>query len=194
MPTSAAWFGAGHERLVQVHDVGLEAAQRLERAPCDRAPGRDRRDRAVARRPRCSGPTVVTPGSGGGPSHGPMTRASTPSVRSARASPSTWPCTPPGATASTGTTTSHAHRVSLPWEIIAGGSRRRPCTPSSRRLQPVARPVGCIRCHCSGAARMSSSKRWASSWVIRATRRAGGPSARRDRARMRISWRPCGRK
>ena len=45
---------------------------------------------------RTLGPTEVTPGSGGGPSHGPMTRASTPSVRSARASPSTWPCTPPG--------------------------------------------------------------------------------------------------
>ena len=44
---------------------------------------------------RVLGPTVVMPGSGGGPSHGATMRASTPSSRSARASPSTWPCTPP---------------------------------------------------------------------------------------------------
>ena len=42
------------------------------------------------------GPTDTTPGSGGGPSQGPTTRTSTPSLRSSRASPSTWPCTPPG--------------------------------------------------------------------------------------------------
>jgi biotin carboxylase len=41
-------------------------------------------------------PTVVIPGSGGGPSVGPITRASTPSARKARASPRTWPWTPPG--------------------------------------------------------------------------------------------------
>ena len=41
-------------------------------------------------------PRGITPTSGGGPSHGPSTRASWPSVRSARASPRTWPCTPPG--------------------------------------------------------------------------------------------------
>src|SRR4051794_1607092 len=42
------------------------------------------------------GPTDTTPGSGGGPSHGPTTRTSTPSLRSSRARPSTCPCTPPG--------------------------------------------------------------------------------------------------
>src|SRR3954453_13045793 len=42
------------------------------------------------------GPTDTIPGSGGGPSHGPTTRTSTPSLRSSRARPSTWPCTPPG--------------------------------------------------------------------------------------------------
>src|SRR3954453_18652564 len=42
------------------------------------------------------GPTETIPGSGGGPSHGPTTRTSTPSLRSSRARPSTWPCTPPG--------------------------------------------------------------------------------------------------
>src|SRR6476659_8243836 len=42
------------------------------------------------------GPTDTTPGSGGGPSQGPTTRTSTPSLRSSRASPSTWPWTPPG--------------------------------------------------------------------------------------------------
>src|SRR4029079_14768996 len=42
------------------------------------------------------GPTYTMPGSGGGPSHGPTTRTSTPSLRSSRARPSTCPCTPPG--------------------------------------------------------------------------------------------------
>ncbi len=41
-------------------------------------------------------PRGVTPGSGGGPSHGPSTLAWCPAARSDRASPSTWPCTPPG--------------------------------------------------------------------------------------------------
>ena len=44
---------------------------------------------------RVLGPTVVIPGSGGGPSQGAMMRASTPSSRSAWARPSTCPCTPP---------------------------------------------------------------------------------------------------
>ena len=35
------------------------------------------------------GPTDTTPGSGGGPSHGPITRTSTPSLRNSRARPST---------------------------------------------------------------------------------------------------------
>jgi len=41
-------------------------------------------------------PNGVTPGSGGGPSHGANTRTSWPRRRSALARPSTWPCTPPG--------------------------------------------------------------------------------------------------
>ena len=41
-------------------------------------------------------PSGVTEASGGGPSHGPSTRASSPRLRRARARPSTWPCTPPG--------------------------------------------------------------------------------------------------
>ena len=41
-------------------------------------------------------PSGVTKDSGGGPSHGPSTRASWPRRRSSRARPSTWPCTPPG--------------------------------------------------------------------------------------------------
>ena len=44
---------------------------------------------------RTVGPRLVTPGTGGGPSVGASTRASKPWARSARASPSTWPCTPP---------------------------------------------------------------------------------------------------
>ncbi len=41
-------------------------------------------------------PSGVTNDSGGGPSHGPSTRASWPWRRSSRASPSTCACTPPG--------------------------------------------------------------------------------------------------
>ena len=41
-------------------------------------------------------PSGVTPASGGGPSQGASTRASWPSARNERASPSTWPWTPPG--------------------------------------------------------------------------------------------------
>ena len=35
---------------------------------------------------------------------------------------------------------------------------------------------GCIRCHCSGAARISASNSWASTWVIRATSSRNRPS------------------
>ena len=86
---------AGSERLVQVHDVGREAPQRFE---CARAATRWF-DVIGAIEPllgkRRDGPTVVIPGSGGGPSHGAITRVSTPARRRARASPSTWPWTPP---------------------------------------------------------------------------------------------------
>src|SRR5262249_45097671 len=42
------------------------------------------------------GPTETIDGSGGGPSHGATMRTSTSILRNSRASPSTWPCTPPG--------------------------------------------------------------------------------------------------
>ena len=41
-------------------------------------------------------PRGDTHGSGGGPSHGASTRASTPMDLNARPRPSTWCCTPPG--------------------------------------------------------------------------------------------------
>ena len=41
-------------------------------------------------------PSGVTQASGGGPSHGAMTRVGWPLARRARASPSTWAWTPPG--------------------------------------------------------------------------------------------------
>ncbi len=46
-PISALTVGPGDDRLVQVHDVGLERAQRLRGPPRGRASGCDRRDRAV---------------------------------------------------------------------------------------------------------------------------------------------------
>ena len=85
----------GHERLVEVEDVeplvargpGWCAAEPTGRGRAGR-PSRWRRSGCCSER--------VTPASGGGPSHGASTRASWPSARSTRASPSTWPCTPPG--------------------------------------------------------------------------------------------------
>ena len=137
------------------------------------------------------GPTVVTPGSGGGPSVGPMTRASTPMARSARARPSTWPWTPPGTDREYGD--SNATRISPPTlrspgcgDVGAGAAGG-----SSRSLGQF----GCITCHCSGAMRTSSSKRRARSWVTRRT-----SSRRRPRrstvsgAQIRTKCRPCGRK
>ena len=50
-------------------------------------------------------PSGVTPASGGGPSQGASTRASWPSARNERASPSTWPWTPPGMVKEYGQTT-----------------------------------------------------------------------------------------
>src|SRR6478735_3529143 len=67
-------------------------------------------------------PRGVTPGSGGGPSHGPRTRTSWPSSRSERASPSACPCTPPGRLRLYGETTpirTSTHR-------IGRGTGRRP--------------------------------------------------------------------
>ena len=80
--------------------------------------------------------------------------------------------------------------------------------PSPRRDHPIpGRPrgrverrslgqLGCSRCQCSGATRMRSSKRCASSWVTRrdvvtdASRSARSGSA----AGCCVMWRPCGRK
>ena len=69
-PISALRHGPGTARLVQVHDVGFDAAQRLGGAPRGRAARRDRRDRTVRAPTRRSARRDTTPGSGGGPSHG----------------------------------------------------------------------------------------------------------------------------
>ena len=92
----AVWVGPGRERLVEVDDVEGLVAQRPDRAQLRRHVGGDRRDRPVRRRRAGWRPSGVTPASGGGPSHGASTRTSWPMVRMVRASPSTWPCTPPG--------------------------------------------------------------------------------------------------
>ena len=70
----------------------------------DGASGGDRRDRAVARDTGVLGPTVVMPGSGGGPSHGATTRASTPSRAARGRARAPGPAPRRTATASTGTT------------------------------------------------------------------------------------------
>ncbi len=94
VPTSAAWLGPGESGSWRWSTSGwnVRSASIVRRATA--------RPLAMgATEPllgtRVLGPTVVMPGSGGGPSHGATMRASTPSSRSARARPSTWPCTPP---------------------------------------------------------------------------------------------------
>src|SRR5207248_5940981 len=70
-------------------------------------------------------PSGVTPASGGGPSLGASTRTSWPSVRRARARPSTWPCTPPG--------------------IVREYGQTRPTRTSSRYLAHSIRPISVWR-------------------------------------------------
>ena len=99
--------------------------------------------------------------------------------RSDRARARTWPWTPPG-------------RLRLYGQMmpirsgVAASARRARVTARSSRLVTtvpfalgrrdraaeglvVARPVRLIRCHCSGARRISSSSSWARSWVTRVT-------------------------
>ena len=88
--------------------------------------------------------------------------------RSSRASPSTWPCTPPGRDSEYGDVIDDSHGRSLVASRLS----------YSRSLGQF----GCSRCHCSGAARISASNSWASTWVIRATSSRSRPS-RYDRNR-----------
>ena len=104
-------------------------------------------------------PRGVTHGSGGGPSHGASTRASTPMTRSARAMPSTWPCTPPGMLRLYGQTrptrtrrppaSTRAHSATRGTQPAATGPPRRP----AEGLCSWGRPgqLGCTRCHWVGA-------------------------------------------
>ena len=162
---------ARRERLVQVHHVGLERADRLDGAARHRAARR----RSGATDPllgtRVLGPTVVMPGSGGGPSHGAMIRASTPWARRARASPSTCACTPPKSDSEYGhdnitrTRPPSMRESSHPDSVVRHLSPR-----TSRAVGRDSRSLGqfgCRRCQCSGCSRMRSSNRWARSWVTR---------------------------
>jgi hypothetical protein len=88
VPTSAAWFGPGDRGSWRWSTSGskVRSASSVRRATA--------RPVAIgATEPllgiRVLGPTVMMPGAGGGPSHGAMIRASTPSSRKARANPRT---------------------------------------------------------------------------------------------------------
>jgi hypothetical protein len=93
-PSSVAWFDPGTSGSCRCSTSGpnTRSASSVRRATA--LP-----DAIGATEPlesnRVLGPTVVIPGSGGGPSLGASTRASSPSARRLRARPSTWPCTPP---------------------------------------------------------------------------------------------------
>ena len=114
----------------------------------------------------------TTPGSGGGPSHGPTTRTSTPSLRSSRASPSTWPCTPPGRDSEYGDVITT--RISAPY----GRRSHSYSDVASHARHRSLGQFGCIRCHCSGAARIRISSSCASAWVIRAMSSRNRPNRR----------------
>ncbi len=94
VPTSAAWLGPGESGSWRWSTSGpkVRNASMVRRATA-RPLAMGATDPLLGR--RVLGPTLVMPGSGGGPSHGATMRASTPRWRNARASPSTCPWTPP---------------------------------------------------------------------------------------------------
>ena len=132
--------------------------------PRDRLPRGDRRDRAVARDSRVLGPTVVMPGSGGGPSHGRDDPGVDADARGARAR-----ARAPGPARRRTTDSEYGHE-SVTRSASRASASHRSCPVIPRRVgRGRDGQLGCIRSQCSGAARISSSKRCASSWVTRAT-------------------------
>src|SRR3954452_7269960 len=95
------------------------------------------------------GPMVVTPVSGGGPSHGAMTRVSQPTRPSARASPRTWPCTPPKIDNEYGHTSATRNGSITPALRLSFGRSLRlvPRRPPSLRLSLVARYGSSLAAH-----------------------------------------------
>ena len=196
VPTSAAWLAPGASGSCRWRTSGPNDADRLEGA---RGRLHDRWRWAPSTRcsgPACSGRPPTIPGSGGGPSHGAMIRASTPELaQRARRARAPGPARRRTATASRGTTASPADaalRTASPPGIIASDSVPRlapdrcPCGAVAPRPRPGGTSgwsadhagatrirslgqLGCMRCQCSGSARMSSSKRCARSWVTRVT-------------------------
>ena len=178
-----ALVGPGHERLVQVHDVGLEAAQRLERALATRASGPG----PSARSSRCSRTDARADRHDAGLGRRAVARADDPDVDAELAQ---------RAGEAEHLALHAAGRDSEYGEIDRRPSRRTGSLVRGRRRSRSRGQFGCIRCHCSGAMRISSSKRRASSWVIRATssRRRPSRSHRQRRADHARSGRRRGRK
>ena len=172
---------ARRQRLVEVHDVGSERAQRLERAarrrPCPTVIGAIE---PFDGKPRV-GPRLVIPASGGGPSDGARTRASTPTPRSARASPSTWTCTPPS------TDSEYGQIERDPQRVAASASPSCPVIPVGRR---VGRPV---RLHHEpllgrGADELLEAVRELLGHALRHRRAAGRGARPASGAPMRTQW------
>ena len=141
-PDQRAQARARHRGLVEVHEVGLDAAHHFGRPPRGRATGRDRRDRAVGV-PLDARPDRHDARLG----RRSVARADDPHVDAelaqTRASPSTWPCTPPGREREYG-------------DVITTRTTS-PLVASHSALPRSLGQFGCNKCHCSGAARISSS-------------------------------------
>ena len=112
-------------------------------------------------------PSGVTPASGGGPSHGPSTRTSWPEVRSARAKPEHLALHAAG------------HRQAVRADQADRTASRYPASGGLARWSEGQ--LGCRRCHCSGAWRMSASSSSARAWVSGATSSRKCPWRSRDR-------------
>ena len=94
VPTSAAWLAPGLNGSCRCSTSGSKVfSASIVRRATARPAATGATDPLLGS--RVLGPTVTMPGSGGGPSHGAMTRASTPRRRSACTRPSTCACTPP---------------------------------------------------------------------------------------------------
>ena len=142
---------AGHQRLVEVEDVGL-ARRPAPRAcggwPAGRGPAAPpTRWRPATRWARRRSPRVRAAARRRGRARWPRC----PAARSVRARPRTCPCTPPGSDREYGQTRTTLMRLA-------------PRPASAKSLGQL----GWSRCHWSGARRMRTSNSAASAWVMRA--------------------------
>ena len=154
-PMSALKHGSGNCRLVEVHEVGLDAAHDLGRSARGRAararsapPTRWSSTRRWARPKRHRAPAAVR-------RRDPTTRTSIAEL--------------PQLARQAQHLSLHATRDATANKATSSRpARRHPLDTHSPLPSRSLGQFGCNRCHCSGAARISSSSSCASAWVIRA--------------------------